>query len=183
MYVEQDDEGEEKVVNEEVNLMALAEESEEMTIFDTPALVDIVEYRWDCYAFNFHAKGLFMNVLYIISFILYVKEGYIHSEEGNEEHRGIYLIVMNLGLIYPVVYELTQLVKTGFFEYISTNKVDVIYYIAAITNIALQYMPEQFGHKSVTCKALMCYLTVNMIVKAFFYLRIFESMTGIVVML
>ena len=89
---------------------------------------------------------------------------------------------MNIGLVYPVVYELTQLIKTGFWEYIGDNKVDVLYYIAGITNIILQYNKD-FGPTSVTCKVLMCYLVVNMIVKSFFYLRIFESMTGIVVML
>lgn len=66
----------------------------------------------------------------------------------------------------------------------STNQVDVVYYVAGITNIILQYLPNQgFGPRSVTCKVLMCYLVCNMIIKAFFYLRIFESMTGIVVML
>lgn len=74
--------------------------------------------------------------------------------------------------------------KAGFFEYINDNKVDTVYYIAGITNIVLQYLPDQgFGPRSVTCKVLMCYLVVNMIIKCFFYLRIFESMTGIVVML
>lgn len=48
----------------------------------------------------------------------------------------------------------------------------------------LQYLPDQgFGPRSVTCKVLMCYLVCNLIIKTFFYLRIFDSMTGIVVML
>lgn len=114
--------------------MSLAEETEEMSIFDTAAIIDIIEYRWDCYARNFHLKGLFMNIFYIVSFILYVKEGYI---EGSSDHQRKYLLVMNLGLVYPVCYEMTQLVKTGFFEYIESNKVDVVYYVAGITNIVL----------------------------------------------
>jgi len=45
-------------------------------------------------------------------------------------------------------------------------------------------MPEHgFGPTSLACKVLMCYLVCNMIIKSFFYLRIFDSMTGIVVML
>ena len=45
-------------------------------------------------------------------------------------------------------------------------------------------MPDQgFGPRSITCQVLMCYLVVNLIIKTFFYLRIFDSMTGIVVML
>jgi len=114
--------------------MSLAEETEEMGIFDTPAIIDIIEYRWDYYAMSFHLKGLFMNTLYIVSFILYVNDAYIKNDS---EHQKTYLLIMNLGLIYPVLYELTQLIKTGFFDYISTNKVDVIYYVCAITNIVL----------------------------------------------
>jgi hypothetical protein len=83
MYVEKGTDGGENLVRtEDVNLMSLAEETEEMTIFDTDSIVDIIEYRWGCYANSFHLKGLFMNVLYIISFILYVKEGYL--EEAGE---------------------------------------------------------------------------------------------------
>lgn len=80
MFVEKTQDGEEIVRNEEVNLMSLAEETDEMTIFETAAIVDIIEYRWDTYANSFHMRGLFMNVLYIISFILYVKEGYLESD-------------------------------------------------------------------------------------------------------
>lgn len=104
-YCEQDENGEIKVINEDVNLMGLAEETEEMGIFDTPAIVDIIEYRWDYYAMSFHLKGLFMNVLYIISFILYVKEGYIEGDDS--EHQKIFLLIMNILLVYPVGYELT----------------------------------------------------------------------------
>jgi hypothetical protein len=46
---------------------------------------------------------------------------------------------MNVGLVYPVCYELTQLTKMGVFEYIDSNKVDTIYYVAGITNNVLQY--------------------------------------------
>jgi hypothetical protein len=60
-------------MNEDVNLMSLCEETEEESIFDTAAITDIIEYRWDFYARSFHLKGLFMNVFYILSFILYVK--------------------------------------------------------------------------------------------------------------
>ena len=79
MYVTTNGDGEIEIVNEDVNLMSLAEETEEMEIFDTPAIVDIIEYRWDFYACRFHMFGLFMNTIYIISFILYVKEGYLEA--------------------------------------------------------------------------------------------------------
>ena len=83
MYVESNEKGKTQIMNEDVNLMSLAEETEEMSIFDTDAINDIIEYRWDYYAFKFHMIGLFMNMFYIFSFILYVKEGYL---EASSEH-------------------------------------------------------------------------------------------------
>ena len=83
MYVESNEKGKTQIMNEDVNLMSLAEETEEMSIFDTDAINDIIEYRWDSYAFKFHMIGLFMNMFYIFSFILYVKEGYL---EASSEH-------------------------------------------------------------------------------------------------
>lgn len=44
-----------------------------------------------------------MNSIYIVSVILYVIEGYM-IDDG--EHRAYYLIFMNCGLLYPVVYEI-----------------------------------------------------------------------------
>ena len=104
-FCEQSEDGAIDVKNEDVNLMTLCEETEEMGIFDTPAIGDIIEYRWDYYAMSFHLKGLFMNVFYIISFILYVKEGYIEGDDS--EHQHIFLLIMNFGLAYPVAYECT----------------------------------------------------------------------------
>jgi len=75
--------GEETVLNEDVNLMSLCEETEELDIFKTKAIQDIIHYRWDTYAKNLHLMGLFFTTTYITSVILYVIEGYI---EPNGEH-------------------------------------------------------------------------------------------------
>jgi len=43
-----------------------------------------------------------MNCIYILSVILYVREGYM---EDDGEHQEKFLIFMNIGLVYPVCYE------------------------------------------------------------------------------
>lgn len=72
-----------------------------------------------------------MNSIYIVSVILYVIEGYM-IDDG--EHRAYFLIFMNCGLLYPVVYEIIQCIKTGPLDYISGNKIDVFYYLVGIAN-------------------------------------------------
>jgi hypothetical protein len=62
--------------------------------------------------------GLFFTTTYIISVILYVIEGYI---EPDGEHQKKYLIFLNVGLVYPVLYECIQAYKTGFLDYMSSN--------------------------------------------------------------
>jgi len=74
------------------------------------------------------------------------------------------------------------MIKSGPMDYISSNKIDVIYYIVGIANGVLQY--KMFlGPKSFWCRMMMCFLVVNMLMKIFFYLKVFASLTPIVVML
>lgn len=87
---------------------------------------------------------------------------------------------MNVGLVYPVCYELVQMLKGGVVEYFADNKKDILYYGIGITNGVLQYI---LGPKNIWCKIMMCYLVVNMIMKIFFYLKVFATLTPIVVML
>jgi hypothetical protein len=41
---------------------------------------------------------------------------------------------MNVGLVYPVCYELVQMLKGGVVEYFADNKKDILYYGIGITN-------------------------------------------------
>jgi hypothetical protein len=90
------------MVNEDINIMSLCEETEELDVFATKAMQDIIQYRWDTYGKQFHLTGLFFTMTYIASVILYVIEAYIESDS---EHQKKFLIFLNAGLVYPVVYE------------------------------------------------------------------------------
>lgn len=57
---------------------------------------------------------------------------------------------------------------------------DVCYYGISYLNIILQFI---IGHKPVICKLLMWIIVIFQIVKTFFFLRIFPTLTPIIVML
>ena len=78
-----------------------------------------------------------MHFLYVLLFILYVNFVYLHAET-NEDHI-IYTIVLALGIVYPWIYDLIQLVNDGPAIYFSDpwNYVDFLYIYGSIGNIIL----------------------------------------------
>jgi hypothetical protein len=66
--------------NEGVSLMALAAETEEMTIFNTESLAILVRYKWEQYGQRHHIFGSVMHLFYVICIIVYVNEIYLNGE-------------------------------------------------------------------------------------------------------
>ena len=67
--------------NEDVSLMALASESEEMTIFNTESFNILVQYKWEQYGQKHHIFGSLMHLFYVICIIVYVQKIYLNNME------------------------------------------------------------------------------------------------------
>jgi hypothetical protein len=67
-------------------------------------------------------------------------------------------------------------------EYLSEawNYADLLYIFGSIVNVLLQSL---LGPHNIWSKAMMCIIVILLIVKTFFFLRIFPALTPIVVML
>lgn len=87
-----------------------------------------------------------------------------------------------MGIIYPMVYDLSQLCKAGFSAYFSDvgNYVDFVYIWGSVANGILQIIYDPFILPN---RILMCIIVCLLIMKTFFFLRIFPTLTPIVVML
>jgi hypothetical protein len=74
------------------------------------------------------------------------------------------------------------MVKGGLNDYLSDpwNYADMLYIWGSITNVVLQSL---YGPYFLPCKILMCLIVGLLIIKSFFFLRIFPSLTPIVVMI
>jgi hypothetical protein len=59
-------------VNEEVSLMQLCAETDELEIFETDALKDIIDYKWNCYGRRHHMLGMATHMLYTAMINIYV---------------------------------------------------------------------------------------------------------------
>ena len=85
-------------------------------------------------------------------------------------------------MIYPAGYDMTQLAKTGIVEYLSEawNYADLLYIFGSLFNIVLQLT---LGPFNIWSRVVMCIIVAILVVKSFFFLRIFPLFTPIVVML
>ena len=91
-------------------------ETEELEVFDCPAIIDLIDYKWKSYAGIIHYIGLIAHLIYVSVFSLYVFELYIYKTT-----KGISLLeaTMLMCILYPLIYDMTQLKKQGFKEYLS----------------------------------------------------------------
>ena len=95
------------------------------------------------------------------------------------------------GLAYPAFYEFYQMYRLGFAEYVSEpvqSLSDQLYIWCGIANVFQVLILDGFGimeipAQSFQCKILLTIILSQQIMKSFFFLRIFESLSYIVTMI
>ena len=99
----------------------------------------------------------------------------------SEQHTG-YLIGIGICLLYPLVYDGTQLIKQGPTTYLKSiwNYNDVFHILGGYLNI---YTQIYFGPFNVYCQSLTVILIVMMLFKLFFFLRIYKKLSVITTMI
>jgi len=167
--------------NEGTSLMDLISGSDEIEIFDCEQVINIITYKWETYGKDHHIFGSVMHFIYITLFMLYVNFVYLQYDENAPNF--IYTIVLALGIIYPWIYDFIQLINDGPRVYFSDpwNYVDFVYIYGSIANIVLQLVLDDPFHISI--KILLSVIVVIIIMKTFFFLRILQNFTPIVIML
>lgn len=107
--------------------------SEELGIFKTDMIKDMIDYKWKTFARRQHLLGGFIHVVYVFVMIAYINHTFLQSqaifanelldisEQTNEEVDNRifprceenYMIALAVCLLYPVYYDGTQLIKQG----------------------------------------------------------------------
>ena len=81
--------------------------------------------------------GIVMHLLYTMILVIYVIEFYIPNVEGTDKEWGSILLI--LGILYPLYYEIFQLWKYGIVDYFSSlqNYSDIVYIWGSVANFFL----------------------------------------------
>lgn len=78
-------------------------------MFESEALQDLIEFKWQQFSWNLHFFGCCMHIIYIIILFVYSYLVYVEGNEGIDSYNWALLC----GIIYPAIYEVFQMFKCG----------------------------------------------------------------------
>ena len=55
---------------------------DELEIFDSKPLQDLIDFKWDAYAYKIHYVGVFMHIFYVLMIAIYIYTTYLHGTYG-----------------------------------------------------------------------------------------------------
>ena len=121
------------MLNENCNFTSLcAGQEDEIEMFQSDNLKDLIAFKWNEYGFYFHLFGIFIHMFYIVVLFYYVEITYVSAVKGDHDHM-ISFVILAL-IAYPVFYELLQICKLGLSDYFDDfgNFIDLIYLFSSI---------------------------------------------------
>lgn len=131
---------------------------------------DFYEFQWNLYAKHIHYLGATIHLVYCIVFVIYVNQIYLDKDF----HVRLYLCwAMLICIMYPLCYDTMQMFKCGLLEYLSDpwNYIDLAHIWVGIANAFVQRFNPDILSMSNTF--LMVIVALILMVKTFFFLRIF----------
>ena len=90
--------------------MDMIGDSEEIKIFETKVIKDLISFKWSRYAKNKHYLAGFIHTVYAITFCIYTSEIYLENEY---ENKTTFLWLMSICLFYAFIYDFAQLYQSG----------------------------------------------------------------------
>ena len=86
--------------------------SDELEVFTTPSVITMIDYKWGAYAEKSHGVGCLIHVVYILALILFINDTYLMENiPPDQKASPVYMVILFIGLIYPLLYDGTQMIK------------------------------------------------------------------------
>lgn len=122
-----------------------------------------------------------MHLSYITLMIIYIHIAYINYSDEVAEHISAWTVLIGIGILYPALYDWTQMFKAGatYFED-PWNYADMIYIWSSLITLVFQ---NSIGPAALVSKILMIVIVFLALIKTFFFLRLFTALSPIVTML
>lgn len=93
---------------ENEKLMDMLGDIEQIEVFKTKVVKDLIFFKWNTYAKWNHYIGTSIHLIYTTLFCIYVNQVYLESNLSNKKY---ILGAMGVCLLYNAVYDLTQLIQ------------------------------------------------------------------------
>lgn len=89
---------------EDGKLIDAIADSDELDIFETDLVMDLVDFKWEAYAKKVHFRGLLVHTTYILTLTMYIRATYLGETVDLVPSKG-YLGTIALCLLYPLIYD------------------------------------------------------------------------------
>jgi len=190
---------------EDGTLMNAVANSEELPIFKTDLIMDMIDYKWETFARRQHLIGLFVHLIYIIVLILYINRTFLYMDfinasdimvidtkllhaDGEVDNRIFptcnhnYMWAIAICLLYPIYYDGLQLFKQGmsYFKH-GQNYIDIMHIFIGYLNITFQMSVN--GTWNIWSKILMIIVILTCLIKTLIFMKIFTNFSYIVTMI
>lgn len=66
-------------VNHDNDLLVVCAESGEMDVFECESIVELIRFKWEKFSFYYQLLGFCMHMFYLVSFIIYIYQIYVHG--------------------------------------------------------------------------------------------------------
>jgi hypothetical protein len=88
-------------MNSDVKLMELCAEGDELEMFDTETLSQVIQYKWENNGLRHHLIGCVMHLINSFLIVFYIYFSY-YSEPKEDN---VIILLLAIGITYPAVYE------------------------------------------------------------------------------
>lgn len=96
-------------INDDVSLMKILSTTDELHLLTTKAVKQVIDFKWREFGRKHHMLGFLMQVFYIFVFMQYIMGVYIRNPKSPKG----YLILLIIGIAFPVTYDLIQISRVG----------------------------------------------------------------------
>jgi hypothetical protein len=152
-----------------------------MSLFESQAIKDVIEYKWETYAHHQHYFGFAMHIFYIATITLYIINTFLIGQYGQATNSW-FTYAMVVGIIYPFCYDTLQFYEQGW-DYFKDpwNYTDLLFQWSGIINIIFKFtIPEQDDMRSVISMVILLLLAL---IKTMFFMRIFDNLSPLVTLI
>ena len=147
----------------------------------------MTQFKWEKYGNKIHGVSTVIFIVYLVTYFIYVNMKYnMHSYEGEPDKYKPICYVMFICNTWAFVYDLRQFIMAGrLYLFDKWNYVDWVFILTGYYNILAQYDPfdRSFGQDVFQMKIINIIFVIAMLSKSFFFLRMSEDLTKIVIMI
>lgn len=120
-----------------------------------------------------------MHLVYLTTFLIYIDNVYMKNDE---DQLGVWQLILAAGVSYPTFYEILQIYKDGIIDHVS-NLWNVNDFLMVTTGILTVVLGQFMNQLAVKLKIVLILSCLSLLIKTFYFLRIFNSLSYLVAML